>query len=303
MERSLIVHPTDLLSSSEGAFFHALRLGLAVRSSLTLVHVHTYDVEEVPALESFPRVRDALTHWGLLPAGASQAELSEKLGLYVRKVEVLAYNAEAGLVKLLRDQNATMIVLGTRGLTGLQRLREGSFSEHLARDAKIPALFVPNGAKGFVNGHDGTVHLKNVLVPVTTDPDPSRAVSVALGLVDLFGQDSSVHLLHVGRSGSMPPVAHEDRSRLSEIVRQGPVAETIVDVAKEVSADLIVMATAGHKTLLDAVRGSTTEVVLRGARCALLAVPAGRAEPDIRALEPRLEPRKALAIAPPPADR
>jgi nucleotide-binding universal stress UspA family protein len=300
MERSLIVHPTDLLASSEGAFFHALKLGLAVRSFLTLVHVHTYDVEEVPTLESFPRVRDALTHWGLLPAGATQAEISEKLGLFVSKVEVLAYNAEAGLVKLLRDRHATMLVLGTRGLTGLQRLREGSFSEHLARDAKIPALFVPNDAAGFVDSQDGTVHLKNVLVPVAEDPDPSRAISVALGLVDLFGQDSRVHLLHVGRSGAMPPVAPEDRPRLSEIVRQGPVAETIVQVAREVSADLIVMATAGHKTLLDAVRGSTTEVVLREARRALLAVPAGQAEPGIRALEGR----KALTEAlPPPAGR
>jgi nucleotide-binding universal stress UspA family protein len=281
MERSLIVHPTDLLSSSEGAFFHALRLGLAVRSYLTLVHVHTYDVEEVPSLDSFPRVRDALARWGLLPAGASQAELSEKLGLFVSKAEVLAFNAEAGLVKLLRDRHAAMIVLGTRGLTGLQRLREGSFSEKLARDAKIPALFVPNDADGFVNSQDGAVHLKNVLVPVAQDPDPSRAISVALGLVDLFGQDGRVHLLHVGRSGWMPPIAEQDRPRLSEIERQGPVEETIVQVAKEVGADLIVMATAGHKTLLDAVRGSTTEVVLREARRALLAVPAGKAEPWI----------------------
>jgi len=282
MERSLIVHPTDLLSDSEGAFFHALRLGLAVRSALTLVHVHTYDAEEVPPLEAFPRVRDTLTHWGLLPAGASQAEISEKLGLFVSKVEMLAFNAEAGLAKLLHDRHAAMVVLGTRGLTGLQRLRDPSFSEHLARDAKIPALFVPNDADGFVSSQDGTVHLKNVLVPVTDDPDPSRAVSVACGLVDLFGQDTHVHLLHVGRAGSMPPIADEGGQRISEIVRQGPVVETIVQVAEEISADLIVMATAGHKTLLDAVTGSTTEVVLREARRALLAVPEGQAEPWTR---------------------
>jgi nucleotide-binding universal stress UspA family protein len=275
MERSLIVHPTDLQSSSEGAFFHALRLGLAARSFLTLVHVHTYDVEEVPTLESFPRVRDTLAHWGQLPPGASPADISEKLGLFVSKVEVLSANAEAGLAKLLRDRHAAMVVLGTRGLAGLQRLREHSFSEQLARDAKIPALFVPNDADGFVSSEDGAVHLKNVLVPVTDDPDPSRAISVACGLVDLFGQDSHVHLLHVGRPGSMPSIAHADGQLVSEIVRQGPVVETIVQVAEEIRADLIVMATAGHKNLLDAVRGSTTEVVLRDARRALLTVPAG----------------------------
>src|SRR5215471_18697693 len=108
MERSLIVHPTDLLSSSEGAFFHALRLGLAVRSFLTLVHVHTYDEDDPPTLDSFPRVRDVLTRWGLLPAGASHHDLSEKLGLFVSKAEIVAVNAEAGLAKLVRDRHASM---------------------------------------------------------------------------------------------------------------------------------------------------------------------------------------------------
>jgi nucleotide-binding universal stress UspA family protein len=35
------------------------------------------------------------------------------------------------------------------------------------------------------------------------------------------------------------------------------------------------MATAGHADVLDALRGSTTERVLRLARCPVLAVPAG----------------------------
>ena len=50
--------------------------------------------------------------------------------------------------------------------------------------------------------------------------------------------------------------------------------ETIVQVAEEVAADLVVMATAGHEGFLDALRGSTTEQVLRQAKRAMLAVPA-----------------------------
>ena len=57
-------------------------------------------------------------------------------------------------------------------------------------------------------------------------------------------------------------------------MRPGPVVGTILEVAEEVSADLIVMATAGHKSVLDALRGSTTEAVLRKAQRPLLAVPA-----------------------------
>jgi nucleotide-binding universal stress UspA family protein len=274
MTQSLIVHPTDLNPTSEGAFYHALRLGLAGRSRLALVHVHTYEAEQAPAPDAFPHVRATLARWGLLPAGASQAEVGEKLGLSVSKGELLAMDAEAGLAKLLQDRRAAMMVLGTRGLTGLQRLFESSFSEHLARHAKIPALFVPGAAQGFVDPEDGAVRLNNVLVPLAEDPDASGAVKAALGMADLLGQDPLFHLLHVGRPGSAPAIRFDGARRSREILRQGPVVETISAVAEEVGADLIIMATAGHKGFLDALRGSTTEGVLRTARRALLAVPA-----------------------------
>jgi nucleotide-binding universal stress UspA family protein len=274
MTRSLIVHPTDLRAASEGAFNHALKLALAGRSGLTMVHVHSYAVEEAPDLDSFPRVRETLTRWGLLPPGAPQTEVSEKLGLLVSKAEVLALNAEGALAKMLRDRHAAMMVLGTRGLTGLQRLFERSFSEKLSRVAKIPALFVPDAAEGFVDARDGAVRLKNVLIPVAEDPDASGAMQAAIGMADLLQQDSAFHLLHVGRPGDSPPLQLDAARRQSEIVRQGPVVETIVRVADEIQADLIVMSTAGHKGFLDALRGSTTEGVLRSAQRPLLAVPA-----------------------------
>lgn len=272
MAQSLIVHPTDLGAASEGAFYHALKLALAARCRLELAHVHGYEVEERPHLEAFPHVRETLARWGLLSAGAAEAEVGETLGLKVRKGELLALDADAALVKLLHDQNAAMVVLGTRGLHGLQRLFEASFSERLARHAKLPALFVPVEAEGFVRRQDGAVRLDHVLIPVAADPEPSAAVAAATGLSDLLGHDSELHLLHVGRAGAAPEVQLSGR-RGGLIEREGPVVETIAAVADEVSADLIVMATAGHKTFMDALRGSTTEGVLRIAKRALLAVP------------------------------
>jgi nucleotide-binding universal stress UspA family protein len=274
MTRSLIVHPTDLRAASEGAFHHALKIALAGRSRLTLAHVHTYGSEDAPNIEAYPHVRGALVRWGLLPEGAAQAEVSEKLGLYVSKTEVLAADAESGLAHMLQSQNAAMVVVGTRGLTGLQRLFDRSFSERLARDAKVPALFVPDGARGFVDGRDGSVRLRTVLVPVAQDPGAAGAVQAAAGLAGLLGQECVLHLLHVGRPGDMPSVTLAARAPTREIVREGPVVETIDKVAEEIDADLIVMATAGHKGFLDALRGSTTEGVVRTARRPVLAVPA-----------------------------
>jgi nucleotide-binding universal stress UspA family protein len=56
----------------------------------------------------------------------------------------------------------------------------------------------------------------------------------------------------------------------TNLIRDGVVVDVILDVAKEMNADLIVMATRGHDGFLDVLRGSTTERVLRGAACPLL---------------------------------
>ena len=50
--------------------------------------------------------------------------------------------------------------------------------------------------------------------------------------------------------------------------------DAIVRTAGDRKADLIVMATQGHNGFLDALRGSTTDQVVRRAPCPVLAVPA-----------------------------
>jgi nucleotide-binding universal stress UspA family protein len=53
----------------------------------------------------------------------------------------------------------------------------------------------------------------------------------------------------------------------------GNVVDVILGMGADFDVDLIVMTTEGHNSLLDMVRGSTMELVLRGARCPLLALP------------------------------
>jgi nucleotide-binding universal stress UspA family protein len=57
------------------------------------------------------------------------------------------------------------------------------------------------------------------------------------------------------------------------VVREGEVVETIVHVAEATKADLVLMTTEGHDGFLDALRGSTTERVMRSVSCPMLAVP------------------------------
>jgi nucleotide-binding universal stress UspA family protein len=274
MTRALIIHATDLAAGSDGAFHHALKLALVQRARLRLVHVHERDGAAAP-IEAFPHVRQTLAKWGLMAPGAPAEALDAELGLAVSKAEAVASRPEAALEHLVADAAPQLIVLGTRGADGLELLRQASFAETLARHARAPALFVPQGARGFVGAEDGALRLNNVLVPIAHAPDPAPALEAAYRLLDVLASGARIHVLHVGEAAATPPLHLPGPRPHTELARQGPVVETIVSVADEVDADLIVMATAGHQSLLDSLRGSTTERVLRRARRPLLAVPAG----------------------------
>jgi len=83
------------------------------------------------------------------------------------------------------------------------------------------------------------------------------------------GLDAGIQLVHVGRSA--PELAHPNDQ---VIIRYGNVVQTILDAAVEYDVGFICMPTAGHHGILDALRGSTTERVLRHAPCPMLAIAA-----------------------------
>jgi nucleotide-binding universal stress UspA family protein len=82
-------------------------------------------------------------------------------------------------------------------------------------------------------------------------------------------------LLHVGQADTMPGVncPNVEGWEWKKELRSGNVIQTIVDISKEIEADLIVMTTDGRNGFLDGLRGSHSERVLRQIRVPLLTVP------------------------------
>ena len=70
-------------------------------------------------------------------------------------------------------------------------------------------------------------------------------------------------------------------SSWKRLQKSGEPVEEIIRVAAEEDVDLIAMATQGHEGVLDALRGSVTEQVVRRAPCPVLAVPASVTD-DVR---------------------
>ena len=268
-----IVHPTDFSSASMEAFAHALRIAVATKSRLYILHVAA--VSDERDWMSFPQVREALTRWGLINANEPPDAIASKLGVEIAKVELTPQSTSGAILAFLDKQPADLIVLATEGRQGAARWLHGSIAEKLSRHAKTPTLFVPARAHGFVDQNRGDVNLRRVLIPIDREPKPAAAIGTIMGFAHaLAGIDVEQRLLHVGHNPPHVQRHAEPDHPLPVAVRQGNVIETIIDVANDWQPDLIGMPTAGHHGFLDALRGSTTERVLRQAPCPLLSVPA-----------------------------
>jgi nucleotide-binding universal stress UspA family protein len=261
-----ISHPTDFSPEGVSAFSHALRLAVEFRCGLDLLHVRSPNSQD--KWDSFPHVRETLARWGLLAADASISDMEAQLGVSVRKVEISHQDAIGGVSTFLLTHRSELVVLATHGPTGLIRWLSGSVSEGIARQTHIPTLFLGPNTRPFVDQDSGALDLNNLVVPLARNPSPRRALHTLNVLLDPL--KPHIYAFHIG---DMAPWIFDEAGEPIDVkLRQGPVLETILQTAE--TADLIAMPTDGRHGFLDALRGSTTERVLRQADCPLLALPA-----------------------------
>jgi nucleotide-binding universal stress UspA family protein len=268
-----ILHPTDRSPESRAAFVHALRVALAARSRLSLLRVASGGPGAATAV---PGVRQTLEQWGLLPPG-SPKEAVKELGLEVYKAAAEGGDPVHAALAYLRSHPAELVVLAGDLDGGRARWLQQSIAEPVTGAAAPMTLFMPRGADGFVSHRNGSIALRSILLPIAGVPEPSPALEAVRRLARLLGcAGVRITLLHVGEMATAPPVKPPEGGECAwEIMsRRGDIVETVLATAAERFADLIVMPTAGRHGFLDALRGSTTERVLRRSGRPLLAVPA-----------------------------
>ncbi|MDJ0847548.1 MAG: universal stress protein [Myxococcota bacterium] len=268
-----IFHPTDFSEQSAAAFAHALAICLFRQGELTILHAGQ-DYLDGDDWQKFPHVRRTLERWKLLEPGSSKAAVFRELGIRVNKVSAVGTPLEASL-DYLADNPADLMVLGTEAREGLPRFLKTSTAEDLARHSGIPTLFVPQGARGFIDA-DGELTLKKILVPVDVEPDPTAALVYAGRATMLSGGDPvELVVQHVGDAMpalELPPTDVEGCTWRQELTPGVPDAQ-ILALAEREQPGLIFMATAGPDGITEVLRGSTTERVLRRSPCPLCAVP------------------------------
>ena len=186
------------------------------------------------------------------------------------------------IVALAGELRVDAIVVGSRGLSAIQRLLLGSTAENVVRHATCPVLVVRNGP---------LKRIRKVLLPVDWDEGSKALVRYAVARA---GKDVKLLAIHaIGFPRMIEPEfgdALSDDAPSSRKLRRlldrlgakdvpakvvlGEPAEAILDVAGDF--DLVVIATRGHKGAARAILGSVAEKVVRRAEGPVLVVPPTR---------------------------
>jgi nucleotide-binding universal stress UspA family protein len=182
------------------------------------------------------------------------------------------------IVSLAKAHSADLVVLGTRGSKGLDRILFGSQAEDVARNMRCPVIVVGPQAKP---APAGPWTPKKLMCAVSGKTKDMKIVEYAHLLSRILGAKLRVFTVSTTYQEQvetfMGQISRELQDVDVEIVRnsanvEGEPAATIVAFARESNADLLIMeATESHHSISHFPRGMLPEV-FASASCPLLAL-------------------------------
>jgi nucleotide-binding universal stress UspA family protein len=169
------------------------------------------------------------------------------------------------ILRAARHLDAGLIVMSSRGATGIRKLFLGSITERVLRATSVPVLVTPPGDAGPAAADDIRKTVRRILVPVDLSDAMVQPVQVARAIGDFLGEPLLVvHVIEPvrtvvpghsyaanvdserrGRAEQRLQALVEtlpSRPRVEPLVVFGDPAEEIAKIAADRQAGLIVMA-------------------------------------------------------------
>jgi len=288
-----ILCPIDFSDISHHALTHAAAIARWYEARLTLLYVFVnlpaVDLPPV-VLEDGDRARtfDQMRHFAAGIPPEVQVDCQVQEGLLVHDAILAQVDATA----------ADLLVLGTHGRSGFQRLFLGSVTEKVIRKVKCPTLIVPPRAPD--RALNAPVEFQRILCPIDFSEGSLAALEYATNLAE--EADGQLTLLHVtempaaltqepflvddelvrireaavndaGRKlASLIPENARAYCTIETAVVEGRAYREILRRATEKKSDLIVMGVHGRGALDLLLFGSTTHHVIRASACPVLIV-------------------------------
>jgi nucleotide-binding universal stress UspA family protein len=185
------------------------------------------------------------------------------------------------ILSFAEEHDVDLIVMGTHALRGWRRAILGSVTEGVLHASGCPVLTVSSLHRLPVM--HGDIGITKIVCPVNFTDVAHDSLAHAASLAEVCGAE--VVIVHVVEPGEETDIsADEARVRewmepelrnlctFRELVLRGGAAERVLDCIDDIGGDLLVVG-AQHKLFRDAtVIGTTTERLVRFARCPVLTV-------------------------------
>jgi nucleotide-binding universal stress UspA family protein len=310
IEIKTILCPIDFSDHSRRALDHAVAVARWYDSTITVFYAYPALPPAAYGLESPPPA-------GMVLTAAERERLTAALGRFAETAAASGVpldfaigqgpSAANEILQQGRAMHADLLVMGTHGRSGFDRLALGSVTEKVLRKADCPVLTVPAHAPHAVPV--APVVFTAILCPVDFSDSSMRALDYAVSLAQ--EADARLTVLHVMaydmevEAPEMYEAVIADRrlsvsdyrDRCEELSRErlqravpdavrayctldtllaaGKPYREIVRVAGEQRADLIVMGVHGRSAADVTLFGSTTQHVVRQATCPVLTLRTG----------------------------
>jgi len=293
LEIKFILCPIDFSEFSVTAYHHAL--SLADHYQAQLVAQHIVELWRHPSASFaasgglYAEFRQALQESGM-------KQLQEFVKNHTHneiQPELIVHEGIApdSILSFAHAHKTDVIVMGTHGRRGYDRLMLGSVTDRVMRTAPCPVLAVSKPphdsvAAGKERGH--VHHLSRILFCADFSENSERALNYAISATAEY--DAELTLLHVlegvpspakteeaiaaatERLDKLIPPEGRKNVKIKTAVRIGKPYWQIIQLALEAQIDLVTMGVRGRGALDLAVFGSTTYRVIQLGSCPVLAV-------------------------------
>jgi nucleotide-binding universal stress UspA family protein len=303
-----ILCPVDLSDCSRRAVHHAVAVARWYKSSITALRVFSPvpTVPFAPGPVAFePAALLAADRDQLLAQTRAFAAREAAPGIDIDAV-IREGDAATEILACARDLKPDLLVMGTHGRSGFERLIIGSVTEKVLRRVSAPVLTVPRGLPDALPAAPAL--FREILCPIDFSSSSLQALRYAMSIAQ--ESDARIAVLHVvaheienaadaGDFGALENLSIADfrkqrdeelRERLADVVPAGVASycgvntmlthgkpwREILRAAAERRSDLIVMGVQGRGVADLMFFGSTTHHVVRQATCPVLTI---RAQP------------------------
>jgi nucleotide-binding universal stress UspA family protein len=247
-----ILVATDL-ADTEYLIPHAVAQARACGSALTLVHV-------IPPGQAIPLDASAIPYLDVTEMKQEAEQILDRVAAQAHAsgipcdVIVTDGNPREQITKLARELKAGRVIAGTHGRRHLKKFLLGSVAHEILRSAEVPVCTIgPHAHEASSFGAP-----RKILHPVSLCAGYEDSARMAIEMAQFYR--ANITLLHVlGRDVKSQPdsdrVMEWTRSEMQRIipeeaplwtqttvqVEMGDVVEEVLNVAAEISADLIVL--------------------------------------------------------------